>query len=66
MIATADEDHGFTNIHSLATDPVEEGGVDVVLAHPDSYALLGAALQRNEFDWRDGFARLPQFWERRR
>jgi hypothetical protein len=66
MEVTNEESYGFTSVNELATDPELEGGSDLANATPDAFALLGAASQKSDFDWRDGFARRPQFWAGRR
>ncbi len=60
--------YGYVNSVALANDVTlstvagDSGGADIALGNADSYALLGAALLTNSWDWRDGFARTSTFW----
>lgn len=58
------EDYGFDKCVTLATDP-NVGSTLAALENADTYAYLGAALLRSDYDWRDGIAREHGFWARR-
>ncbi|KAF4617097.1 hypothetical protein G7Y89_g15053 [Cudoniella acicularis] len=57
------EIYGYPDCVNVANGP--SGSTDEALGNPDNFAILGSALLKSTYDWRDGYARNPSFWAAR-